>query len=517
MRPDYMAGSSPGENLDAIRHDAYNSGDRKITEKLHSEGSQTARERIISLLDSDTFVEIDALINHRSYDYNLHLHKPFGDGVVAGHGMLNGRRIVCFSQDKSVFSGSIGEMHGKKIVKILEFAEKSLLPIIAIWDGVGQRVEEGVSSLGPSGDVLNIIAACSGRVPIISVVLGNVVGASALAIGLSDFTIFEASYGRLLLSESSPDNPAHHSQETGSTNFHKNGGGIACLFAEDEHIALDMVSEIISFFPDNMDSVPEIKKNGDIWNRKCESISEIVPNDPEKTYDVREIIFEITDNESFLELFPNHASNIVIGLGRLDGHSVGIVANQASVMNGFLDIDAAVKAARFIRTCDCFNIPLLTFVDVPGFLPEVTQEWSGLIRQGAKLFFAYSEATVPKLSVVIGKAYGEAYLAMCSKHLGSDYNIAWPSSKIIVSSGKDIINIANKKEMPTHEKNIFTQGDILKDYSEKFEDPFVLAKNGLLDDVIEPLQTREYLIRALRPLLSKKEWTPPKKHDNIPL
>ncbi|MGB1435353.1 MAG: acyl-CoA carboxylase subunit beta [Candidatus Thalassarchaeaceae archaeon] len=516
-----MAGLSHEENLDAKRHEADNSGDRKKLENIRFEGRKTAKERVLSILDENTFVEIDAFVNHRSGDNNLHLHRPLGDGVIAGHGMIDGRRVVCFSQDVSVFEGSIGEMHAQKILKIFKFAEKSLLPVIAIWDGNGERPEEGITSLGPSGQILDAMVACSGRIPMISIVMGKVTGISALAVGLSDFVIMHSLYGNMALT--TDHNLSDFVMEkdikefSGNAENHFSRSGIACLIAEDDISALTIASDLLSYFPDNMISKPDVIYNDDSWDRKCVEINDILPPNQEKPYDVRKIIEIVSDNSTFLELFSGYASNIVVGLARLDGNSVGIIANQPSVLAGCLDIDASVKAARFIRTCDCFNIPILTFIDVPGFLPGTVQEYGGIIKHGAKLLFAYSEATVPKLAVVIRKAYGGAYLAMSCKHLNSDYNISWPSGELAVMGSKGAVNIIHKKELSNSKNPDIAYKKLLEDYQEKFGDPYVAAKNGWIDDVIEPEMTRKNLIHALRPLLSKREWSPPKKHDNIPL
>ena len=516
-----MVGLSPEEKLDAKRHEADNSGDRKKLENIRFEGRKTAKERLLSLLDENTFVEIDAFVNHRSGENNLHLHRPLGDGVIAGHGMMEGRRVVCFSQDASVFEGSIGEMHAKKILKIFQFAEKSLLPVIAIWDGNGERPEEVMTSLGPSGQILDAMVACSGRIPMISIVMGKVTGISALAVGLSDFVIMHSTYGNMALT--TEDNLSEFIAEkeikefSGNAANHFSRSGVACLIAEDDISALALASDLLSYFPDNMLSKPDVINNDDSWDRKCVEINDILPFNQEKPYDVKKIIEIISDNSTFLELFSGYAGNIVIGLARLDGNSVGIIANQPSVLAGCLDIDASVKAARFIRTCDCFNIPILTFIDVPGFLPGTVQEYGGIIKHGAKLLFAYSEATVPKLAVVIRKAYGGAYLAMSCKHLNSDYNISWPSGELAVMGSKGAVNIIHKKELSNSKNPDIAYKKLLEDYQEKFGDPYVAAKNGWIDDVIEPEMTRKNLIHALRPLLSKREWSPPKKHDNIPL
>ena len=516
-----MAGLSPEEKLDSKRHEADNSGDRKKLENIRLEGRKTAKERLLALLDENTFVEIDAFVNHRSGDNNLHLHRPLGDGVIAGYGMIEGRRIVCFSQDASIFEGSIGEMHAKKILKIIQFAEKSLLPVIAIWDGNGERPEEGMTSLGPSGQILDAMVACSGRIPMISIVMGKVTGICALAVGLSDFVIMHSLYSNMALNTENNLSEIIAEEEieefSGNAENHFSRSGIACLIAEDDLSALAFASDILSYFPDNMLSKPDVIGNNDSWDRKCVEINDILPLNQEKPYDVKKIIEIIFDNGTFLELFSGYASNIVIGLARLDGISVGIIANQPSVLAGCLDIDASIKAARFIRTCDCFNIPILTFIDVPGFLPGTVQEYGGIIKHGAKLLFAYSEATVPKLAVVMRKAYGGAYLAMSSKHLRSDYNISWPSGELAVMGSKGAVNIIHKEELSNSKDPNDSYEKLLNDHQEKFGDPYVAAKNGWIDDVIEPEMTRKNLIRALRPLLSKREWSPPKKHDNIPL
>ncbi len=497
-----MSGPSHVENLDSMRHDSQNSGDKKIIKNIRLSGGLTARERILSILDDDTFVEIDALVSHRTSDNNLNLHRPLGDGLVAGHGMLDGRRVVCFSQDKSIFAGTIGEMHGKKIVKILEFAEKSMLPIIAIWDGEGERAEEGIDSLGPVGEILNLLTACSGRIPIISVVLGDVKGISTLAVGLSDFTVMDSSNGNLLLSGNSISNS--ESKDMAKTEFQNTRSGIVSLFAEDENIAFEMVSSLLSFLPDNMLSSPEVRLNGDLWNRKCNFLDEITSNS-EAPYDIRTIIYEIMDKETFLEIMSNFANNVIVGFARLDGNAVGIIANQPSVLAGFIDTDSSMKAARFIQTCDCFNIPVITIVDSPGFLPNAAQERNGLIKHAAQLLFAYSEATIPKLSLIIGKAYGGAYMAMGGKFAGSDYNVSWPSGNFLLDYDKDTTNKDNQKHIQT-----INSGNGIAN-------SLIAAKYGLVDDIISPTKSREYLVKSLRPLLSKRELTIPKKHSNIPL
>ena len=515
-----MAGL-PGDELDAMREATLSPGDRASLRDMRQDGRRSARERIDDLLDANSFVEVDAFVQHRGTEHNMHLHRPLGDGVVAGHGMLDGRRVVCFAQDYSVFSGTIGEMHAKKICKVAEFAEKSQLPLICIWDGDGQRVEEGVTSLGATGNLLDVMVACSGRIPIVSVILGTVSGVSALAAGLSDFVILGAEHGQMFMRSPYmiPEIVSGEIDEAslGGAEQHASRSGIACLVADDESDAIDIAAEILSFLPDHTLAEPDRLAGGDSWDRTCEALDIIVPDDSNRPYDMRKVIEEVVDESRFLELFRDYAENILIGFARLDGHSVGIVANQPTVLAGCLDIDASVKAARFIRTCDSFNVPVVTFVDVPGFLPGTVQEWGGIIRHGAKLLYAYAEATVPKLAVVTRKAYGGAYLAMSCKHLGSDYNVAWPSGELAVMGADGAVSIIHRKELSEADDPESTHRELSDEYQRKFGDPYVAARNGWLDDVIEPSETRAKLVQALRPLKTKREWVPPKKHGNIPL
>ena len=516
-----MGGLSPSDDLGANRKDAMSPGDRKVIKDMRESGSQTARERVLDLLDDGSFVEVDAFVRHRSGDHGMHLHTPLGDGVVAGHGMLDGRRVACFSQDFSVFSGTMGEMHAKKICKVVEFAEKASIPIIGIWDGDGQRAQEGVTSLGPNGDLLDNLVSCSGKVPMISIVLGTVSGTSALAAGLSDFIILGKQRGRMFMRSPYviPEIVSGEVDEDtlGGADHHASRSGVACLVSDSERGAFDMVAEILSHMPDHTMSEPPILSTGDKWDRKCRGMEKLVPEDSDRPYDMRGVISQVFDDKRFLELFSSYAENVVIGFARIDGHPVGVIGNQPSVLAGCLDIDASVKAARFIRTCDCFNIPIVTFVDVPGFLPGTVQEWGGIIRHGAKLLYAYAEATIPKLTVITRKAYGGAYLAMSCKHLGSDYNVSWPTGELAVMGAEGAVNIIHRAELSESDDSSERLGELVEEYRGKFGDPYVAARHGWLDDVIEPSQTRASLVRALRPLLSKREAVLPKKHGNIPL
>ncbi|MBI31352.1 MAG: methylmalonyl-CoA carboxyltransferase [Euryarchaeota archaeon] len=515
------AGIDPMEGLDILRDESRKGGGQARIDAIRKTGRHTARERINALVDENSFVEIDAFVKSRETEHGMDRNSILGDGVMAGSATIEGRRILCFAQDFSVFGGSMGEMHAQKIVKIVDMALKSRLPIIGIWDGGGQRAHEGVSALGATGELMDRLIACSGRIPMISLVLGPVVGASALAAAIADFVIIGEEHGEFFLSSplETPEvaDEGMSSRDLGGAEMHASRSGIASLVATDEDDAMDIVAEILSHFPDHCDALPPILPTSDSDNRPCESLSEIVPDDSNRPYDMKKIIEEVVDENRFLELQPLYAENIIIGFARLGGNPIGIIANQPKVLAGCLDIDASVKAARFIRTCDCFNIPLVSFVDVPGFLPGTVQEWGGIIRHGAKLLYAYAEATVPQLTVVTRKAYGGAYLAMSCKHLESDYNVSWPSGELAVMGAEGAVNIIHRKELKDSEDPVSKHSELVSEYRQKFGDPYVAARNGWLDDVIEPNETRIRLIRALKPLTSKRVWQPPRKHGNIPL
>lgn len=511
------------EDLRYRQEQARIGGGIKKLEAIRSSGRSTARDRISNLLDEDSFVEVDTFLTHRTTDHNMFMHETLGDGVVCGHGTVNGRRIYCFAQDFSVHGGSMGEMHAKKIAKVVEMAEKSKVPIVGIWDGGGQRAQDGIAALAGTGELLDRLVQCSGRIPMISLVLGPVVSVSALAASLADFTILGQEHGQLFMS-SPLETPECISGEVdasglGGATLHASRSGIACLIADDEEEACELAADILGFLPDNNQSSPPIEPTSDDVTRLNPDLTTIVPDNPNRPYDMVKVIEEIVDDGIFMELFNSYAENIVIGFSRLDGKTIGVVANQPKVLAGCLDIDASIKAARFIRTCDAFNIPLVTFEDVPGFLPGVVQEWGGIIRHGAKLLFAYAEATVPKLTLVTRKAYGGAYLAMSCKHLQSDYNIAWPTAELAVMGAEGAVNIIHRREIAAaeEENKEETRQKLVEEYKTKFGDPYVAAKNGWLDDVIEPEESRLRLIRALKILSSKREWSPPKKHGNIPL
>lgn len=511
------------EELRSKRETARMGGGLKRQEAIRSSGRGTARDRLSLLLDEGSFLEMDTFVTHRTDDHNMFLHQTLGDGVVTGQGTVEGRRVYCFAQDFSVHGGSMGEMHALKIAKVVEMAERAKAPLIAMWDGGGQRAHDGVNALAGTGEMLDRLVQCSGRIPMISLVLGPVVGVSALAASLSDFTILGEEHGQLFLS-SPLETPEVISGEVdaaglGGANLHASRSGIASLIAEDEEDACELAATILSFLPDHNMADPPHLPTGDPVERLNETLQEIVPDNPNKPYDMVKVVEEVVDDGMFMELFPAYADNIIIGFARMNGATVGVIGNQPKVLAGCLDIDASIKAARFIRTCDAFNIPLLTFEDVPGFLPGVVQEWGGIIRHGAKLLFAYAEATVPKLTLVTRKAYGGAYLAMSCKHLQSDYNVAWPTAELAVMGAEGAVNIIHRREInavPDEEKEA-VRLRLVDEYKAKFGDPYVAARNGWLDDVIEPKESRLRLCRALNILKSKREWSPPKKHGNIPL
>ncbi len=521
MTPPSSGKDAPLEELRERRSRASAGGGRAKVDALRAAGRRTARERIDALLDEGSFVEVDTFVTHRNHEFNLHMHPIEGDGVVCGHGSVDGRRIFCFAQDFSVFGGSMGEMHALKIAKVAEMAERARIPLVGIWDGGGQRAHDGIEGLASTGELLDRLVACSGRIPMFSLILGPVVGVSSLAAGLSDFVILGREHGQLFLSspleteETASGEITPH--ELGGADLHASRSGIASMIAEDEDDATEILSELLSFLPDHCLAEPPMMPSDDESMRICEDLADVIPDDTNRPYDIKKIVESVFDDNHFVELQENYAENIIIGFARLDGAPVGIIANQPKVLAGCLDIDASIKAARFIRTCDCFNIPLASFVDVPGFLPGTVQEWGGIIRHGAKLLYAYAEATVPKMTIVTRKAYGGAYLAMSCKHLRSDYNVAWPTGELAVMGAEGAVNIIHRRELKSAENQAETHKYLVDEYKRKFGDPYVAARNGWLDDVIDPTETRLRLVRALRLLKHKREWTPPKKHGNIPL
>ena len=497
------------------RESALGGGENRIADQ-HAKGKLTARERLNLLLDEDSFVEIDAFAMSDSGESSV-----YGDGVVTGHGKIDGRSVYAFAHDFTVFGGSLGETFARKICKIMDSALKVGAPVIGLSDSGGARIQEGVVSLGGYAEIFYRNVLASGVVPQISVIMGPCAGGAVYSPALTDFIVMVDKTSYMFVT--GPDvvksvlNEEVNFETLGGATVHCEISGVSHFFASDEHTAIQLVKTILSYFPQNNMEDPPVVKTDDDPNRADYDLCSIVPTDPDKPYDMKEVLTHVLDNGNFLEVQPRWAPNIITGLGRLDGHSVGIVASQPKHYAGALDNNSSIKAARFIRTCDAFNIPIVTFVDVPGFLPGVDQEHNGIIRNGAKLLTAYCEATVPKLTVIIRKAYGGAYDVLGSKHVRADFNFAWPTAEIAVMGPEGAIKIIYRKEIAQADDQSTTANRLTAEYRERFATPYVAAKRGYIDDIIEPQETRPRLIRALEVTLEKRELTPPKKHGNIPL
>ncbi len=509
------------QELRKIREDAKLGGGKKRIEKQHAKGKLTARERINILLDDNSFVELDPFIVHRCADFGMADKKVRGDGVVTGYGTIDGRLVYVFSQDFTVFGGSLGEMFAKKVCKVMDLAMKTGAPLIGLNDSGGARIQEGVISLGGYGDIFfrNVIA--SGVIPQISAVMGPCAGGAVYSPAMTDFIIMVKDSSHMFIT--GPEviktvlGQEVDFEELGGALMHMQTSGVCHFMTEDEEACLELIKELLSYLPSNNMEDPPVIEMGDDPNRVEGFLEEILPDDSDKPYDMKEIITAVTDNGKFLEVQRLWAPNIVVGFARLNGRSIGIVANQPKHFAGALDIKSSTKAGRFIRFCDSFNIPIVTFEDVPGFLPGIDQEQGGIIRHGSKLLFAYCEATVPKITVIIRKAYGGAYDVMGSKHSGGDINFAWPSAEIAVMGPAGAINIIFRKEIAQAENAEEKKKELTANYREKFANPYIAAEKGYIDDVIEPAQTRPKLISALEMLITKREARPSKKHSNIPL
>jgi len=490
-------------------------------EAQHQRGRLTARERIDLLLDKGSFREIDAFVVHRTTDFGLDKQKYLGDSVVTGWGTIDGRLVYIFSQDFTVFGGSLGEVHAEKICKIMDMAMKNGAPVIGLNDSGGARIQEGVVSLGGYADIFLRNTLASGVIPQISVIMGPCAGGAVYSPALTDFIIMVRGSSYMFVTGPEVVKAVTHEEvsfeELGGAAIHSEVSGVCHLAADSEADALYLIRKLLSYLPQNNMEDPPFVPNGDDPLRMEEALDEIIPDDPSKPYDIKDVIRLIVDEGQFFEIHEAYAPNIVIGFARLGGHSVGIVANQPAVLAGVLDIKSSEKAARFVRFCDAFNIPIVTFVDVPGFLPGTAQEHGGIIRAGSKLLYAYCEATVPKLTVVTRKAYGGAYDVMSSKHIRGDLNLAWPSAEIAVMGPEGAVNIIFRKELAQAEDPVKRRAELVAEYREKFANPYVAAARGYIDDVIEPRETRPRLINALEMLSNKRDSNPPKKHGCIPL
>ncbi len=490
-------------------------GEERIN-KQHAAGRKTARERLIDLLDPNTFAEIDKFVTHRTTDFDMDKQKFLGDGVVSGYGKIDGRLVYVFAQDFTVFGGSLSRANADKIVKIMDLAMKMGAPVIGLNDSGGARIQEGVESLGGYADIFYRNVMSSGVIPQISAILGPCAGGAVYSPAITDFIMMVKDTSYMFVTGPDVIKTVTHEEVTkedlGGAMTHNSKSGVAHLLADDDEQAMMMIRELMSFLPSNNMEDPPVKVCTDNIYREDESLDSIVPDDPNKPYDMHEIISKVVDDHHFFEVQQYYAKNIIIGFARLNGKPVGIVANQPAVLAGVLDIDSSIKAARFVRFCDAFNIPIITFEDVPGFLPGTTQEFGGIIKHGAKLLYAFAEATVPKITVITRKAYGGAYDVMSSKHIGADMNFAFPTAEIAVMGPEGAVNIIYKNKLNEADRQA-----AIDDYRNTFASPYKAAALGYIDEIIYPRQTRAKLIQALEMTQSKAKSNPPKKHGNIPL
>jgi propionyl-CoA carboxylase beta chain len=511
--------------LKELRDEALHAGSAKAVERQHARGKLTARERIDLLLDPGSFTELDMFTRHRAHGFGLEDNRPWGDGVVTGHGTVDGRRVFVFSQDFTVFGGSLGEVFAEKIVKVMDLAVKMGCPVIGINDSGGARIQEGVVSLGGYADIFFRNVRASGVVPQISVVMGPCAGGAVYSPAITDFIFMVRETSHMFITGPEVIRTVTGEEvtmeELGGAQSHATKSGVAHFAADSEEECLGMVRDLLSFLPQNNLETPPYAAPSDPPDRMEPELATIIPDHPAKPYDMTHVIELVVDDGEFFEVAPLYAQNIVVGFARLDGHVVGVVGNQPKALAGVLDIDASIKAARFVRFCDAFNVPLVSFVDVPGFLPGTSQEYGGIILHGAKLLYAYAEATVPKLTVITRKAYGGAYDVMSSKHLGADFNAAWPTAEVAVMGPDGAVNIVFRRELEAAAEAgadpAVRRAELVEEYKERFANPYIAAERGYVDDVIEPEETRPWLIRALAASLTKREAGPQRKHGNIPL
>ena len=509
------------EELRNLRERSRLGGGEQRIERQHARGKLTARERIAILLDEGTFEELDPFVTHRATEFGLAEQVYPGDAVVTGYGRINGRRVFVFAQDFTVFGGSLSEAVGQKVCKVMDLAMKNGAPIIGINDSGGARIQEGVPSLAAYGDIFLRNTLASGVVPQISVILGPCAGGAVYSPAITDFVFMVKGTSQMYIT--GPDvikavtgEEVSH-EVLGGTQAHGARSGVAHFAYENERECLAAVGRLLSFLPQNNMEDPPRLSGHDPSSHDDAALDAIVPEDPSQPYDMREVVLRVVDGGDFMEVHRDYAPNLIVGFARLAGRPVGIVANQPAHLAGVLDIDASLKGARFVRFCDCFNVPLVTFVDVPGFMPGTAQEYGGIIKHGAKLIYAYAEATVPKISVMTRKAYGGAYIVMSSKHLRGDINLAWPSAEIAVMGPEGAVNIVFRNRIAEAEDAEGERKRLVQEYRERFANPYVASSRGYLDDVIEPRETRSRLVRALEMLEDKRDSLPPKKHGNIPL
>jgi propionyl-CoA carboxylase beta chain len=516
-----MATDKRIEHLRQLKEQAKLGGGVERIEAQHNRGRLTARERLDLLLDKGSFREVDAFVIHRTHDFGLDRQQYLADSAVTGWGTIMGRLVYVFSQDFTVFGGSLGEVHAEKICKIMDMAVKSGAPLIGLNDSGGARIQEGVVSLGGYADIFLRNTLASGVIPQISAIMGPCAGGAVYSPALTDFIFMVKNSSYMFVTGPDVVKSVTHEdvsfEELGGASVHGSVSGVCHYVAENEADALYLIRKLLSFIPqNNMEDPPFVPTTDDPLRTEA-TLDALVPDSPNKPYDMKDVIRLVVDDGEFFEIHEQYAMNVVVGFARLGGHSVGIIANQPAVLAGVLDIDASEKAARFIRFCDCFNLPLVTFEDVPGFLPGVKQEHGGIIRSGAKLLYAYCEATVPKLTVITRKAYGGAYDVMSSKHIRGDLNFAWPTAEIAVMGPEGAVNIIFRKELAEAKDPAARKAELVREYREKFANPYVAASRGYIDDVIEPHETRARLINGLEMLQNKRDSNPQKKHGNIPL
>ena len=509
------------EDLRTRREQAQAGGGPAAVERQHARGKLTARERIDLLLDEGSFVETDALALHRATGFGVEEERYPGDGVVTGHGTVDGRPVCVFSQDFTILGGSLGEVFAEKIVKVMDLAVRMGVPVIGLNDSGGARIQEGVVSLGGYADIFLRNVRASGVIPQISAILGPCAGGAVYSPAITDFIFMVQDTSHMFVTGPSVIRTVTGEEvtmeELGGAMTHASRSGVAHFAAEDEQSAIDDIKVLLAFLPsNNLEEAPRVEPSDDP-ERICAALDTFMPDSSNVPYDVRDVITEVVDDGELLEVAASFAQNIVVGFARIDGRSVGVVANQPQHLAGVLDIDSASKAARFVRTCDAFNVPIVTFVDVPGFLPGTAQEYDGIIRHGAKLLYAYAEATVPKLTVILRKAYGGAYDVMGSKHIGADVNLAWPTAEIAVMGARGAVNILHRRELAEADDPSEMLAEFERRYAEEFANPWRAAERGYVDAVILPSETRQQLTRALRFTATKREAGPARKHGNIPL
>ncbi len=503
--------------------EAVHAGSEAAVEKQHARGKKTARERVELLLDPGSFTELDEFARHRATSFGLEQKRPYGDGVVTGFGTVDGRPVCVFSQDVTIFGGSLGEVYGEKIVKIVDFALKTGCPLIGLNEGGGARIQEGVVSLGLYGEIFRRNTHASGVIPQISLIMGPAAGGHVYSPALTDFVIMVDQTSQMFITGpeviKAVTGEDVSMEELGGGRTHNTRSGNAHYLAADEDDAISYVQTLLGFLPqNNLEDPPSFDFENDLEPSQTDrDLNTLIPDSPNQPYDMHEVITRVLDDGDFLEVHALFAPNVIVGFGRIDGRSVGIVANQPLHFAGCLDIDASEKAARFVRTCDAFNVPVITFVDVPGFLPGTDQEWNGIIRRGAKLIYAYAEATVPLVTVITRKAYGGAYDVMGSKHLGADFNLAWPTAQIAVMGAQGAVNILYRKEIAKSDQPEELRAELITEYDDELTNPYIAAERGYVDAVISPHETRVEITRVLRLLRTKRQSLPPKKHGNIPL